>query len=154
MSPTLTNCPAVTAMPLSLSAPATGSVVIRTAWKPLAGLSWGSVKPKSARANVYGVSSNLVTDGGEPSGAAVTSVKLTVNGRGVGSRSTPPLPVPPSSCTWNAKLAYAGPLGWGAGVNTNGPAVLSEALATWPAVTAVPLSLSVPPNGSVVIRAA
>src|SRR5438876_110009 len=153
-SPTLTNCPAVTAVPLSLSVPVPGSVVIFTAWKASGGLSWGSVKPKSARANVYGVSSNVVTVGGVPTGASLTAVTFTVNVRGVESRSTPPLPVPPSSCTWNVRFAYGVPLASAAGVNTSRPAVMSATLTNWPAVTAVPLSLSVPPNGNVVIRTA
>ena len=49
MSATLTNCPAVTATPLSVSVPAVGSVVIFTANSVLAGLSFGSLKPKSRR---------------------------------------------------------------------------------------------------------
>ena len=105
IAPTVTNCPAVIAVPLSVSVPAPGSVVIRTAWSWLAGLSWGSVKPKSARTNVYGASSNVVTVVGVPTGASLTAVTFTVSARGMGSRFTPPLAVPPSSCTWKVKLA-------------------------------------------------
>ena len=46
------DCPAVTAMPESLSVPAPGSVVIVTAVNALAGLSEASLKPKSAAVNV------------------------------------------------------------------------------------------------------
>ena len=52
MSATETNWPAVTATPLSVSVPAAGSVLIFTASRVLAGLSFGSLKPKSAAANV------------------------------------------------------------------------------------------------------
>ncbi len=52
MSATETNCPAVTATPLSVSVPAAGSVVIFTARRVLAGVSFGSLKPKSAAVNV------------------------------------------------------------------------------------------------------
>src|SRR5207249_877913 len=139
------------AVPLSLSAPATGSVVIRTAWRPLAGLSWGSVNPKSARANVYGVSSSVVTVVAVPTGASLTGVTFTVSARGVGSRSTPPLAVPPLSCTWKVKLAYGVPLASAAGANTSRPASRSPTLTNWPATTVVPRPLSVPVPGSVVI---
>ena len=50
-----------------------------------------------------------------PSGASFTAVTLTVIVFGVGSRSTPPLAVPPSSCTWNVKVAYGVPLSFGVG---------------------------------------
>ena len=52
MSATATNWPAVTATPLSVSVPAPGSVVIFTASSVLAGVSLGSLKPKSAAVNV------------------------------------------------------------------------------------------------------
>ena len=52
MSATETNWPAVTATPLSVSVPSRGSVVILTAASALAGVSLGSVKPKSAAAKV------------------------------------------------------------------------------------------------------
>src|SRR3989441_163909 len=154
MSPTLTNWPATTAAPRTLSVPVPGSVATLTAWKPLAGVSWGSVKPKSARANVYGVSSSVVTVFGVPTGASLTGVTFTVSGRGVGSRSTPPFAVPPLSCTWNVKLAYARPLASAAGVNTSPFASRSPTLTNCPAATAVPLSLSVPAPGSVVTSTA
>ena len=48
MSATLIDWPAVTPTPFSVSAPAAGSVVIFTLAKALAGLSFGSLKPKSA----------------------------------------------------------------------------------------------------------
>jgi hypothetical protein len=38
-------------------------------------------------------------------GASLTDVTFIVIVRGVGSVSTPPLVVPPSSCTWKLKLA-------------------------------------------------
>ena len=44
---------AVTAPPESVSVPAAGSVVISTERSALAGVSFGSVKPKFAAVNVY-----------------------------------------------------------------------------------------------------
>ena len=52
MSATEMNWPTVTAVPLSNSVPAEGTVVILTARKLLAGESLGSLKPKSAVENV------------------------------------------------------------------------------------------------------
>src|SRR5438552_1650065 len=149
MSPTLTNCPAATAAPWTLSVPVPGSVVIFTAWKALGGVSWGSVTRRSARANVYGVSSSVVTVVAVPTGASLTGVTFTVSARGVGSRSTPPFAVPPLSCTWNVKLAYGVPLASAAGANTSRPASMSPTLTNWPATTAAPRTLSVPVPGSV-----
>jgi hypothetical protein len=40
-----------------------------------------------------------------PEGASLTGVTLTVSTFAVGSRSAPPFAVPPSSRTWNVKLA-------------------------------------------------
>ena len=95
----------MTATPLSVRLPAPGRVVIFTASSALAGLSLASLKPKSAVANVYAVSSSVVTVLLAPDGASLTAVTLTVIVLAVGSRSTPPLAVPPSSCTWKVKLA-------------------------------------------------
>ena len=52
MSVADTNCPEVTATPDSVRLPATGGVLIFTAASVLAGVSPGSVKPKSAAVNV------------------------------------------------------------------------------------------------------
>src|SRR5947209_8244868 len=57
---------------------------------------------------------------------------------------TPPLARPPSSLTWNVKLASAAPLAFAAGVNTSRPALMSATVMNWPAVTATPLLVSVP----------
>src|SRR5207237_1148249 len=86
-------------------------------------------------------------------GGSFTPVTLIVIVFGDWSRSTPPLPVPPLSCTWNVKLASGEPLALAAGVNTSLPAVMSATLMNWPALTATPLSVSVPDPalGSVVI---
>ena len=78
MSATLTNCPAVTAMPLSVRLPAPGSVVILTAASALAGLSFGSLKPKSAAVKTFAVSSSVVTVLSVPAGASLTAVTLMV----------------------------------------------------------------------------
>src|ERR1700686_3936413 len=86
-----------------------------------------------------------------PGGAWFTGVALKVIVLGVGSRFTPPLAVPPSSCTWNVKLAYAVPLAFAAGGNLSLPLVISASVTNWPVVTAMPLSVSVPAAGSVLI---
>jgi hypothetical protein len=56
-----TNWPALTATPLSVSEPVAGSVETFTASSTLAGVSFGSLKPKSAAAKVNAVSSRVVT---------------------------------------------------------------------------------------------
>ena len=48
----VTVCPAVTAAPDNVNVPVVGSVVITTDWKALAGVSFGSVNPKSAAVKV------------------------------------------------------------------------------------------------------
>ena len=78
MLATLMLWPAVTATPDSVRLPAPGSVVIVTALSALAGLSFGSVKPKSAAVKVYCVSSSVVTVLLVPAGASLTAVTLTV----------------------------------------------------------------------------
>ncbi len=105
MSAAATTWLAATATPSSFSVPAAGSVVILTAANAFAGVSFGSVKPKSAVANVYAVSSFVVTVLSAPAGASFTAVTSIVIVLAVWSRSTPPLAVPPLSCTWKVKLA-------------------------------------------------
>ena len=51
-----------------------------------------------------------------PVGASFTGVTSIVTVRATGSRSMPPFAVPPSSCTWKVKLAYAAPLAFAPGV--------------------------------------
>ncbi|MGA2620599.1 MAG: hypothetical protein ABSF26_23500, partial [Thermoguttaceae bacterium] len=60
----------------------------------------GSLKPKSATWSTYGTFSSVVTVLLVPCGAWFTSDTLTASVRIVGSVSTPPLAVPPLSCTW------------------------------------------------------
>ena len=151
MSASVTTWPAVTAAPLSRSDPPAGSVVILIASRALAGVSNGSVKPKSAAANVTAVSSRVVIVLSAPAGASLTAVTLNVMVLGDWSRSTPPLAVPPSSRTWKVKAASALPLALTGGVQTSLPDVMSASATTWPALTATPLSRNVPPVGRVVI---
>ena len=99
---TATRAPSMVVMTLTGIAP--GIVVILTAVSAFAGLSFGSVKPKSTAAKVYCVSSNVVTVLLVPAGASFTAVTLTVIVFAEASRSTPPFAVPPSSCTWKVKL--------------------------------------------------
>ena len=54
---------------------------------------------------------------------SITDVTSIVIVLGLASRSTPPLAVPPLSCTWNVKLAYATPLASAAGRYTGVPDV-------------------------------
>src|SRR5438309_775839 len=67
------------------------------------------------------------------------------------SRSTPPLAVPPLSCTWKVNEVYGEPLAFAAGVNFNSLAVMSATAMDWPAETARPLFVSEPANGSELI---
>ena len=98
------------ATPLKHSSPLAGNVLILTAAKMLAGLSFASAKPKSAAVKVLVPSSDTVTVASKPvgaslTGASLTGVTLTVMVLALGSRSTPPLAVPPLSRTWKVKLA-------------------------------------------------
>ena len=147
--------PAVTATPLSVSVPAPGSVVIFTARKPFGRIVVGVAEAEVGSANMYrrclpAWSPCCLV----PLGASLTVVTSTVIVLGVGSRSTPPLAVPPLSCTWNVKLAYAVPLALAAGVNVSSPEAMSATRMNCPGVTATPLSVSVPDVGSVVILTA
>ena len=99
------SAPAVTPTPESVRLPAAGSVVITTDWSALAGVSVGSVKPKIGGRQARAASSSVVTVVLVPAGASLTAVTLRVTVFALGSRSTPPLAVPPSSCTWKVKLA-------------------------------------------------
>ena len=51
------------------------------------------------------VSSLVATVLSAPAGASLTGVMSTVSVFALWSRSTPLFSVPPSSCTWNVKLA-------------------------------------------------
>ena len=95
--------PAVTGTPLRVKLPLAGKVVMLTAWKLLAGLSFGSVKPKSAALKLRAVSSKVVSVALVPAGASLTAVTLKVMVFGVVSY------VPKLSCTLNVKLARGAP---------------------------------------------
>src|SRR5436190_1366066 len=146
MLATETDWPAVSATPLLVSVPdaALGIEVITTAANALAGLSFGSLKPNSSAVKVWAVPSLVVMVLSVPTGASFTLVTLIVIVLGDGSRSTPPLAVPPLSWTWKVKLASAGPLALAAGVNTSRPELMSPTVTNWPAVTGLPLRVSVP----------
>ncbi len=105
MSATGIDCPALTGTAERVRLPAPGSVVMVTARSAFGGESFGSVKPKSAVAKTWGTSSLVATVLSVPDGASLTAATSMVMVFGVGSRSTPPLAVPPSSCTWKVKLA-------------------------------------------------
>ena len=89
-----------------------------------------------------------------PAGASLIGVTLTVIVLATGSRSTPPLAVTPSSCTWKVKRAF-GVARWRCWIGRRRePQAAGVDVATemnWPAVTATSLLVSVPLVGSVVI---
>src|SRR5436190_305123 len=146
MLATETDWPAVSATPLLVSVPdaALGIEVITTAANALAGLSFGSLKPNSSAVKAWAVFSLVVMVLSVPAGASFTLVTLIVIVLADWSVLTPPLAVPPSSWTWNVKLASAAPLAWSAGVNTSRPALMLATETDWPAVSATPLLVSVP----------
>src|SRR5207247_641727 len=84
-------------------------------------------------------------------GASFTALTLIVIVLAFGSRSAPPLDVPPLSCTWNVKLVYGVPLASGTGMNFSLPAVTSLTLTKSPALTATLSLVRVPTPGNVVI---
>src|SRR5205085_1411917 len=76
--------------------------------------------------------------------ASLTALTLMVTVLADWSRSTPPLAVPPLSCTWKVKLASGDPLEWAVGVNTSRPAAMLAAETKSPAFTVAPLLVKVP----------
>ena len=70
--------PAVTATPLKVRLPLPGKVVMVTAAKLLAGLSFGSLKPKSAAVKARPVSSSVVRVALVPAGASLTAVTVRI----------------------------------------------------------------------------
>ena len=94
-----------------------------------------------------------------PVGASFTLVTLTTIVLGDGSRSMPPLAVPPSSCTWKVKLASGVPLALAAPRYVSRPASISAfadklAGADRARVGTADVMVSVPTSGSVVMRTA
>src|SRR5262249_53464192 len=69
----------------------------------LGGESYGSLYPKSVGLKIYEAPAHLsiAIVWSDPFGASFTDVTLIVTVFGIGSRSAPPLAVPPLSCTWN-----------------------------------------------------
>ena len=88
MSVRLMSSPAPTGLPLSVSAPAAGSVVTTMPARLSAGVSFGSVNPKSEATNVCAVSSTVTTVLSAPAGASFTDATVTVTV----AVSCPPLP--------------------------------------------------------------
>ena len=68
--------PTLTATPSSSSVPAAGRLVIVTLANRLAGLSLGSVKPKSAAMKVWLPSSRMVIVLSVPAGASLTALMV------------------------------------------------------------------------------
>ena len=71
-------CPAVIATPESLNVPVLGRVVIITLANALAGVSFTSLKPKSATAKLMAVSSSVVMVLSAPAGASFTELMVIV----------------------------------------------------------------------------
>src|ERR1051326_8166182 len=71
--------PALTATLLFVRDPAPGNVVIFTASSVFGGLSFGSLKPKSAAVNVYAVSSFVETVLSAPDGGSLTEFTVRTN---------------------------------------------------------------------------
>ena len=72
----MNSWPTVITTPLNRITPLPGKVLITTDCSVLDGLSLGSVKPKSAAANVRAVSSTAVSVASAPAGASLTGVTL------------------------------------------------------------------------------
>src|SRR5438067_616136 len=158
MSATVTNWPAVSAMPLLFSVPDArlGIVVFSTTATALAGLSTLSLHDALPILKVWAVSSLVVIVLSVPAGASFTLVTLIVivlADRKTSCRERVSLSV---VLTWKVKLASGDPLAFAAGVNTSRPALMSATVTNWPAVTAMPLLVSVPDArvGIVVISSA
>src|SRR5437764_310893 len=110
----------VVAPDFSVPPPGCGRLVITrfSGWLGF-GLSLASEKPKSATANVLGVSSAVEITLSAPVGGSLIEVTSIVIVLGVGSRFAPPPVAVPVSCTWNVNFAYAAPLALRAGANVN-----------------------------------
>ena len=135
-------CPEVTATPLSNTVPSTGSESMRTrASEPPS----TSLNGKSVVANVKSVSSAVVTVRLPPVGASLTGVTLTVI---VLAEAANVLASP----TENVKVVYGDPFSFVSGRNFRFPAVMFAAVTICPAVTATPLSNTVPSTGNVSMR--
>src|SRR5438477_33303 len=89
------------AAPLRVSEPADGIVVIFTASRVLAGLSFGSVKSEEHTVRVHAEVKLIVRLVLVPAGASFTLLTLKVSVVAGWSRSSAPLAVPPLSYTWN-----------------------------------------------------
>ena len=87
----LTIWPTVTATPDSFKEPVVGKVVILTLANVLAGVSLGSVKPKSPKPKLTAVSSSVVMVLSVPAGASLTDAMVMV---AVEVLETLPTPVP------------------------------------------------------------
>src|SRR5437764_631814 len=105
MSATETKSPAFTATLLRVSEPAAGVVVISTAAKVLAGLSWRSLKEYSGVVNVCAPSSLTVTVLLAPDGASFTPVTLIVIVLGRSEERRVGKEWRPLSWTWKVKEA-------------------------------------------------
>ena len=99
------------ATPLNSIAPAVGKLVITTDCSVLAGLSSGSVKPKSAAVKTRAVSSVAVSVAFVPAGASLTAVTVMVLVSV--SLKAPPLPVLPASLV--TMVSVTAPLAFSAG---------------------------------------
>src|SRR3989442_74595 len=134
MSAAETSPPATTATPLFFSVPVAGSVVILTAARLFAGVSLGSVEPKSAAPKVSSVSSFVVPEPVVPTGSSFTEVTLIVTVAGA-------LSVALVSVTLNVKESLPLKLAFSVYVT------LAEQLLGLPTQVTVPIEPRVPFDG-------
>ncbi len=110
-----------------------------------------SLASRAAAVMVIAVSSSVVARSLTATGASLTGAIVKRNTLGVGSRSTPPLAMPPLSRTWKVNGPTPVPLRFNAGMNCSD--AICATVSSWPAVTATPLNVNVPSlaGGKVVI---
>jgi hypothetical protein len=78
-----------------------------------------------------------------PAGASLIALIVMLSVLAEASRSWPPLAVPPLSCTWNRTLPVVVLLG--VGTKRTWPLVMTDSGSVVPAMTGLPLNVSVPP---------
>ena len=106
----------------------------------------GEAKVVVLASKTRGVFSVVGTELSAPCGGLFTLATLTVIvwALAADSRSTPPLAVPPLSCSWKVKLVKAGPNRFGLGAELQRAAVIAAAETSWPTVSGLPPSVSAP----------
>ncbi len=101
-----------------------------------------SLASRAAAVMVIAVSSSVVARSLTATGASLTGAIVKRNTLGVGSRSTPPLAMPPLSRTWKVNWPRLAPLTLKAGVKVR--VAICAAVSSWPAVTGTPATRNTP----------